>query len=528
MHRRRRKVWRVIRRTSRFPLMAQAQRHGRQTAVVDAQGAFTYNDLLDASSRVAAALLAGRGDLHEERVAFLLTPGFPWVAAQWGIWQAGGVAVPLPLNSTPPELEYFIDDTGASALVLDAQAAPLLAPIAAARGIRALSYEQLPAFQAAELPDNINMNSDRRAMILYTSGTTSRPKGVVTTHANITAQIMTLVEAWEWSADDRIVLCLPLHHVHGIINVVSCALWSGATCQMLPRFDANAVWDSIAGGSVTLFMAVPTIYVKLIAAWDKASPERRARLSQACARLRLMVSGSAALPVSTLKRWKEVSGHTLLERYGMTEIGMALSNPLRGERVPGSVGTPLPSVEVRLVAADGEPVAAGSPGEIEVRGPSVFAEYWGQPEPTRAAFRDGWFRTGDTAVIENGGYRILGRTNIDILKTGGHKVSALEIEDALREHPAVAECAVVGVPDPEWGERVAAAIVLKEGLKEGLNDGGVLDLPSLRTWAKQSLAAHKVPSRLLVLDALPRNAMGKVMKPSVKALFQSTAADSVA
>ena len=365
-------------------------------------------------------------------------------------------------------------------------------------------------------------------MILYTSGTTSRPKGVVTTHANITAQIMTLVEAWEWSADDRIVLCLPLHHVHGIINVVSCALWSGATCQMLPRFDANTVWDSIAGGSVTLFMAVPTIYVKLIAAWDKASPERRARLSQACARLRLMVSGSAALPVSTLKRWKEVSGHTLLERYGMTEIGMALSNPLRGERVPGSVGTPLPSVEVRLVAADGEPVAPGSPGEIEVRGPSVFAEYWGQPEPTHAAFRDGWFRTGDTAVIENGGYRILGRTNIDILKTGGHKVSALEIEDALREHPAVAECAVVGVPDPEWGERVAAAIVLKEGLKEGLNDCCVLDLPSLRTWAKQSLAAHKVPSRLLVLDALPRNAMGKVMKPSVKALFQSTAADSVA
>ncbi|MFI5111022.1 MAG: acyl-CoA synthetase, partial [Terriglobales bacterium] len=474
MHRRRRKVWRVIRRTSHLPLMAQAQRHGRQTAVVDAQGEFTYNDLLDASSRVAAALLAGRGDLHEERVAFLLTPGFPWVAAQWGIWQAGGVAVPLPLNSTAPELEYFIDDTGASALLLDAQAAPFLASLAAARSIRALSYEQLPAFEAAESADvTINIASDRRAMILYTSGTTSRPKGVVTTHANITAQIMTLVEAWEWSADDRILLCLPLHHVHGIVNVVSCALWSGATCQMLPRFDANAVWDGIAGGNVTLFMAVPTIYVKLIAAWDRASPQRRAWLSQACARLRLMVSGSAALPVSTLKRWKEISGHTLLERYGMTEIGMALSNPLRGERVPGSVGTPLPSVEVQLVAADGESVVPGSPGEIEVRGPSVFAEYWGQPEPTRAAFRDGWFRTGDTAVIENGGYRILGRTNIDILKTGGHKVSALEIEDALREHPAVAECAVVGVPDPEWGERVAAAIVLKEGL----NDGDALDCP---------------------------------------------------
>ena len=514
--------------------MARAQRHGGRTAVVDSQGSFTYNDLLESSSRVAAALLAARDDLQrgdlqrgdlqrddlkQERVAFLLTPGFPWVAAQWGIWRAGGVAVPLPLNSTRPELEYFIDDTEASTLVFDALAAPLLSPIAAARGIRALSLSHDQLRPPAELPaitpniTNMDMNSDRRGMILYTSGTTSRPKGVVTTHANITAQIMSLVEAWEWSAGDRIVLCLPLHHVHGIINVVSCALWSGATCQILERFDPNAVWDHIASGSVTLFMAVPTVYVKLIAAWDQASPERRAGLSRACAGLRLMVSGSAALPVSTLQRWQEISGHTLLERYGMTEIGMALSNPLRGERVPGSVGRPLPSVEVQLVGENGELVAPGTPGEIEVRGPSVFAEYWGKPEATRAAFRDGWFRTGDTAVVENGVYRILGRTNIDILKTGGHKVSALEIEEALRQHPAIAECAVVGVQDPEWGERVAAAIVL--------NDGDALDLPSFRTWAKELLAAHKLPSRLLVLDALPRNAMGKVMKPAVAALFQS-------
>ena len=196
MCRRRRKVWRVISRISRLPIIARADRHGRRTAVVDAQGAYTYNDLLDASSRVAAALLAGRGDLHEERVAFLVTPGFPWVAVQWGIWRAGGVAVPLPLNSTGPELQYFIDDTEASALVLDVQAAPLLSPIAAARGIRALFYEQLPAFQPAEFAD-VNIDSERRAMILYTSGTTSRPKGVVTTHANIVAQIMSLVEAWE-------------------------------------------------------------------------------------------------------------------------------------------------------------------------------------------------------------------------------------------------------------------------------------------------------------------------------------------
>jgi len=338
-------------------------------------------------------------------------------------------------------------------------------------------------------------------MILYTSGTTSRPKGVVTTHFNIAAQIESLVEAWEWSPDDRILLCLPLHHVHGIINVVGCALWSGATCEMLPRFDAAAVWDRIAGGGLTLFMAVPTVYSKLIAAWEAASPARRAELSQACAKLRLMVSGSAALPVSTLERWKEISGHTLLERYGMTEIGMALSNPLHGRRVPGSVGTPLPGVDLRLEEAGG----------IEVRGPAVFAEYWNKPDATREAFRDGWFMTGDTAVVENGVYRILGRTNIDILKTGGHKVSALEIEEVLRGHSAIAECSIVGVPDAEWGERVAAAVVLK--------DGHALDLQSLRSWARDLLAVHKLPSRLLVLEALPRNAMGKVMKPALVPLF---------
>jgi malonyl-CoA/methylmalonyl-CoA synthetase len=486
-----------------LPFIARGQQYAPRTSIADLQGIHSYADLLQDSSRVAAALLAGRDDLREERVAFLLTPGFPWVATQWGIWRAGGIAVPLPLNAAPPELEYLLDDTGSSTLVLDG-------PMSAPPGVRSFSYTQLSGWPAAPLPE---ISPTRRAMILYTSGTTSRPKGVVTTHLNVAAQIETLVEAWAWSREDRILLCLPLHHVHGIINVVGCALWSGATCEMLPRFDAAAVWDRIAAGGLTLFMAVPTVYSKLIAAWEAASPARRAELGQACCSLRLMVSGSAALPVSTLECWKEISGHTLLERYGMTEIGMALSNPLRGRRVPGSVGTPLPGVELRLVEAGGTPVAPGTPGGIEVRGPAVFAEYWGKPDATREAFRDGWFVTGDTAVVESGVYRILGRTSIDILKTGGHKVSALEIEEALRRHPAIAECSIVGVADAEWGERVAAAVVLK--------DGHALDLPALRTWARELLAVHKLPSRLLVLEELPRNAMGKVMKPALTPLFQS-------
>ena len=503
-----------MRHTTSLPLLAQCDRYRERTAIIDVRATFTYTELLHTSSTVAAALLAGREDLREERVAFAVTPGFAWVATLWGIWRAGGVAVPLPLSSPTPELEYFIDDSGASTLVGDVLALPLLSQFARSRDIRALAYDELCTCQAEHPHVGLNLGNERRAMILYTSGTSSRPKGVVTTHANVAAQIRSLVNAWEWSAEDRILLCLPLHHVHGIINVVSCALWAGATCQMLPRFDANAVWDCIAGGNLTLFMAVPTIYTKLIATWDAASAERREVLSRGCAGIRLMVSGSAALPVSTLLRWKEISGHTLLERYGMTEIGMALSNPLHGDRVPGSVGKPLPDVEVQLVAGDGKLVPPGTAGEIEVRGPGVFTEYWGQPEATRSAFRDGWFRTGDTAVVENGVYRILGRTSSDILKTGGHKVSALEIEEVLRQHPAVAECAVVGVPDAEWGERVAAAVVL--------NERQMLDLPSLRSWALKLLAVHKVPSRLLVLNALPRNAMGKVVKPSVVELFKDT------
>ncbi len=495
---------------SSSPLIAGAARHSQRVAIVDSDGSHTYAELLDASARVAAGLLAGRGDLHEERIAFLVKPGFAWVAAQWGIWRAGGIAVPLPQNTPAAELEYFVSDSQASALVADAAGEAILASLAAARGISLHNVSALLVHATAPLPP---IAEHRRAMILYTSGTTSRPKGVVTTHANIAAQIKALIESWEWSADDCIILCLPLHHVHGIINVLSCALWEGAVCEMLPRFDADAVWQRIASGEVTVFMAVPTVYVKLIVAWKRYSADKRNALGEAAQKLRLMVSGSAALPVSTLESWREITGHTLLERYGMTEIGMALSNPYRGTRVPGSVGMPLPSVEVRLATDDGSEQVAGLPGEIEVRGPSVFLEYWNKPDATREAFRNGWFRTGDTAVVEQGSYRILGRTNIDILKTGGHKVSALEIEEVLRQHPDIVECAVVGVPDPEWGERVAAAIVSPSQ--------PALDLVSLREWCKPRLAAHKIPSRLLLLPELPRNAMGKVTKPAVITLFQN-------
>jgi malonyl-CoA/methylmalonyl-CoA synthetase len=224
-----------------------------------------------------------------------------------------------------------------------------------------------------------------------------------------------------------------------------------------------------------------------------------------------MVSGSAALPVPLLERWRGATGHVLLERYGMTEIGMALSNPLAGERRAGSVGQPLPGVGVRLVDEHGAVVPVGMPGEIEVRGESVFREYWMRPEATREALRDGWFRTGDVAVIEAGSYRILGRQSVDIIKTGGYKVSALEIEDVLREHPDIRDCAVVGLPDDEWGERVAAAIVPRSEVGPALED--------LREWAAARLAKYKLPTRVRLVGDLPRNTMGKAVKARVKELF---------
>jgi malonyl-CoA/methylmalonyl-CoA synthetase len=382
-----------------------------------------------------------------------------------------------------------------------------------ARSARARFVLAEDARQAAPAEGLPHLRSDQRAMIIYTSGTTGRPKGAVTTHQMIGAQIASLISAWRWSPSDRLLLVLPLHHVHGIINGLGSALAIRATCEMLYPFDAERVWQRLASGEITVFTAVPTIYHRLIAAWESATPDVQRGWSDGVRRLRLMMSGSAALPVQLLERWREITGHTLLERYGMTEIGMALSNPVTGKRRPGFVGAPLPGVEVRLVDEQGLEVSTGSPGELEVRGPNVFLEYWRRPEETKAAFRGDWFRTGDVAVLDDGAYRLLGRSSVDIIKTGGFKVSALEIEEVLRTHPCIAECAVVGIADDEWGERVSAAVELR--------DGATLSLADLQRWAKPLLAPYKIPRDLRPLAALPRNAMGKVTKPEVAALFKS-------
>ncbi|MBE0584183.1 MAG: acyl-CoA synthetase, partial [Desulfofustis sp.] len=429
----------------------------------------------------------------------------------WGIWRAGGIGVPLCVSHPAPELEYVISDADAEIIVAHPDYLEMLGPVAAAQGRRLICSTDLA--ENGEISPLPWVAVERRAMILYTSGTTGKPKGVVTTHANTCAQITTLVDSWQWRETDRTLDVLPLHHVHGIINILSCALWSGACCELMPKFDAGEVWRRFMDRDYSLFMAVPTVYVRLIACWETAATEEQARMAAACAKMRLMVSGSAALPVSIFNKWKAITGHTFLERYGMTEIGMGISNPLSGLRRPGYVGIPLPGVTVRLADESGQVIEEENvPGEIVLKGKNVFQEYWRRPEETRKTFRDGWFLTGDIAVVEEGYYRILGRNSVDIIKTGGYKVSALEIEEMLRTHPDIRECAVVGVADEEWGERVGAAVIL--------NSGKELALGELRAWAKARIAPYKVPSRLLLVADLPRNAMGKVTKPDVKRLFR--------
>lgn len=490
-------------------LIKQAEKYLNKTAIIDQEREFTYQDLLFVSHQVASLLLNEKNDLKEERIAYLIPTEFIHVATQWGIWRSGGIAVPLCISHPLPELEYVIQDAQVSVIIAHPFFQSIARSLAENYGCRLILTNEINNTDI--LVDLPAIDQHRRALILYTSGTTGKPKGVVITHNNILSQVQSLVTAWKWTSSDRILHTLPLHHIHGIINILTCALYSGAQCHLLPKFEAETVWNKIIEGNLTLYMAVPTIYVKLINHWEQSDITRQIQMSEGCKRMRLMVSGSAALPVNVLHKWQKISGHFLLERYGMTEIGMALSNPLEGKRLAGYVGKPLPKVEVRLVDEEGNILGENIPGEIQVKSDNVFLEYWQKQDATQQAFVDGWFRTGDLAIVENGNYRILGRLSVDIIKTGGYKVSALEIEEVMRTHPHIKDCAVVGVADEQWGERVCIAIIPKEKDSFTLNE--------LRLWAKERLAVYKIPTQMLMMEDFPRNGMGKVIKPNIIKLF---------
>lgn len=479
---------------------------GARAALMEGSARHSYAEVDRRIDRLAAGLLDGRADLEEERVAILLPASLDYAAALLGVWRAGGVAVPLNTASAAPELERCLADSGASRLIADAGRHGELAPLCGRLNARLTGAGELAAAEPAALPA---VDGDRRAMMLFTSGTTSRPKGVVSAHRTVRAQIVTLLDAWRWTEDDVIPLFLPLHHIHGIINILCCSLWAGATAHLFAGFDAGRVCRLAADGVFNVFMAVPTVYVKLIRHIEALDAREAERVRRGFGAMRLNVSGSAACPVELFERWRELTGQTLLERYGMTEIGMGISNPYDGERRAGFVGRPLPGVEAALFDEDDRRIAGeGAPGEIRVKGESVFLEYWNDEKATRDSFRDGWFRTGDVAVVEDGCYRIMGRSSVDIIKSGGYKLSALEIEGTLLAHEAIGEAAVVGAPDETWGEVVAAFVVLREGAR--------LDHARLKEWCAGRMSAYKIPKILKVVEALPRNAMGKVTKPALK------------
>ena len=466
-------------------------------AIFEGDVATSYRDVCAGARSVAAALLHGRASLDGERVALLVSPGAAFVEAFFGVLLAGGCVVVLSTLHPPAETKYFCEDAGVVTLLVSPTLVDRVAPVAGERRVIMID-EARRTTPRADLP---SVGANDAALQLYTSGTTGKPKGAIITHENLAVQQELLADAWGWSARDVLLHTLPLHHMHGLAIALLSAIGAGAKARMLPHFDARAVWTAMADS--TVFMAVPTIYAKLVAAYDAADDATRERWSANARALRLATSGSAALPVSLAERWRGIAGAYPLERFGMTEIGVGTSNPLVGERRPGTVGKPLATVGTRVVD-----------GELWIRGPSVFAGYWRRDDATAEAFviADGvtWFRTGDTVEIAPDGFvKILGRTSVDILKSGGYKLSALEIEEALREHPAIGEVAVVGLPDAEWGDRVVACVVPREGCDDDCGEDAV------RAFAKERLASYKVPRVVVTMRELPRNAVGKVMKPEL-------------
>jgi malonyl-CoA/methylmalonyl-CoA synthetase len=486
------------------PLLLRLARHQDEWVAVASEPAgaeLTYGALSRRSAARARNLCRTIGD-RAGAVAFLVEPGPLFVETLVAIWKAGRMAVPLSPLHARPELEYVIGNAVPAAAIASRALASRLADLAPAAG--PLIAEDLAAQEQGVLPELPPWpEPDADGLMLYTSGTTGKPKGVRLTHRALAATVEALEEAWRWRQDDRLLHVLPLHHTHGLIVALLGALWAGAETRFVP-FVAADVWERL--DDATVLMAVPTMYAKLMEEHQAAPSELRARWAARASGLRLCTSGSASLPAALLEAFAGATGQTILERYGMTEIGMALSNSYDGARVPGAVGRELPGVVVDIVDDAGRPAAAGEAGELRVRSPQMFSGYHGDADATASAFDEqGRFRTGDTGVRDDGGVvRLLGRTSVDIIKSGGYKLSALEIEAVLIEHPAVAEAAVIGEPDATWGERVTACVVVRPGTSLTLDD--------LQAFCREKMAGYKLPRALREFPALPRNAMGKVQK----------------
>ncbi|KHN93989.1 2-succinylbenzoate-CoA ligase [Metarhizium album ARSEF 1941] len=577
----------------RLPIFEAIAKHDPQsTAVIHSASGrtFTYGELLGDIWRARERFyeICGKRDLNGERIAFLVENSYDYVVTLLAVLAARSIAVPMSPAFPAPELQYILDHSETALLVSSpkfaSKAAELLATDLAAKPAH-LELEKLKGGTKGEVVPLDGSDPAGAALMLYTSGTTNRPvsqnaqrsvqearrkkvsnksqKGVLLPQSALTAQSRSLMEAWKYTPADHLLHVLPLHHIHGTVNAVITPLFAGSSIEFMFPFNADAVWKRLAAPflptnstngatrspkpKVTFFTVVPTVYSRLLASHKllPAALQGAAREAISPANMRVNISGSAALPTPVKTAWSDLShGNVLLERYGMTEVGMALSCGLSfTDRIDASVGWPLPSVQARLMDVDtGEIIPPSAQvdsqgrersGEIQLRGPTVFREYWRNASATAKEFipdpdgRGPWFKTGDVAVrrhvlsashsqpwTRGPLYFIQGRLTADIIKTGGEKVSALEVERELLSLPEVSEAAVVAVPSGNWGQKVGAVLILN---KDVAQKWSALDM---RRALKSRLANYKIPQVMKIVEHIPRNAMGKINKKQlVKAVF---------
>lgn len=485
-------------------------------AIETGEGAvYTWRDL-ERGSAMIANLLASLDLADGARVAAHVDKSVEALLLYLGTLRAGYVYLPLNSAYQKAELEHFIADAEPSVVVCAPRNFPWLSKLAFQHGVR--NVFTLGDDRSGSLLQRAAQHGDTQAVvprrgndlaaILYTSGTTGRSKGAMLSHANLGSNARLLQRHWDWRPGDVLIHALPIFHVHGLFVASHAALLNGSTMLWLDRFDPKAVIERLP--RATVFMGVPTLYVRML--------QEPALTRAVCAHMRLFISGSAPLLIETFRDWQRRTGHTILERYGMSETIMLTSNPCRpedGDRIGGTVGKPLPGIGVRVHGDGGAALPAGEIGNIEVRGPNVFLGYWRLPEKTREEFTaDGWFKTGDVGRFDANGYlTIVGRSK-DLVISGGYNVYPAEIEGYLNELPDVQESAVIGVPHLDFGEAVVAVVVPRAG--------AALDAGALVAALKAQIAGFKLPKRVFVAEALPRNAMGKVQKNLLRDAHRAT------
>jgi malonyl-CoA/methylmalonyl-CoA synthetase len=501
----------------------------------------TYAEL-DQLVRQTAGYLQSLGLMPGDRVALQLSKCLEFILLHLATVRLGAITLPLNLAYPPDEIEYFLSDSGARLFfALESNTArlqPILSKLPELqeciflnpaepnhfnslisnyqltgglplRGLRDMGFatNASPYSTTDRSPISNSPSSNDTAVIIYTSGTTGRPKGAEITHGNLTSNLWSLHTAWGWSSNDVLLHVLPIFHVHGLFVALHGALHAGATTLLMREFDARKVLQTLVEKHCTVFMAVPTIHQRLLDVPDASQFD--------LSHLRLITSGSDRLPDEVFTGFQQTFGYTLLERYGMTETGMNCSNPLNGEQRIGSVGLPLPGVEVRVANPENDQsLLDGEIGEVQLRGPNIFKGYWKQPQKTAESFTaDGWFRTGDLGFREADGYLTLCGRSKDLIISGGLNIYPPEVERVLAEHPSVAACAVIGCADREWGEKVTAVVVLNRGESVSGSD--------LIAFCRERLAPYKSPKSIVFRDDLPRNAMGKVQKAELRKIVCS-------